>query len=374
MQLGRHDVRVIVPGDGPDYEYEGIRVVRFKRSAFPFGLCPFLLAKKNRSAFLDALRRAEIDASQVAVVHSHTIEFAEYALAMKARNPKALALVQHHCTCPIRLGSGRLGRVPLHSTLLYFYLRGLCEKVDSNVFVSETSRRSFGKCFVDGPESEFKDIKSQLLFGRFMRSIRLGKSYILYNGIDSSLFHPGAGREGRKDEKFVIGCVANFQPLKDQITLIKAVEMLVKSGTAHDIALRFVGSGECLDSCRKYVADHGLDAMVSFESEMDHLKLPEFYRSLDLFALPSRQEGFCCSYVEAHGCGVPVIGCKGVSIEEVLSTDERERWLIAPMNVDDLAKKIAWAMNIRAKQSFSHLLDIDVLMSEFLNWLKSTHE
>ena len=373
MKQGRHDVRVVVPGKGPDYEYHGIKVIRFRWYAFPFGLCPFLLSALNGWMFLRALKRVGIDVSCVSVVHANTMTLSGCSVAVKILNRHAVALVQHHCTCPVRLESGRLGRVPFHSMVLYFYLRRLCEKVDAHVFVSETSRRSFGKCFVNGPESELVDVKSQLALGHFMRPIRLGNSYVLYNGIDTSVFCPAPRKRLDGDRKFVIGCVANFQPLKDQITLIKAVERLIKDDGVGDISLRFVGSGECLDTCRKYVAAHGLDTVVSFEKEMDHLELPEFYQSLDLFVLPSRLEGFCCSYVEAHGCGVPVIGCKGVSIEEVLSKEECDRWLISPMDVDGLARKIAWAKNRREQQTFCRPLDIEQLIVAFLDWVDSIH-
>ena len=41
---------------------------------------------------------------------------------------------------------------------------------------------------------------------------------------------------------FTIGCVANFWKLKDQITLIKAVEILLLNGLK--IEVKFVGTGK----------------------------------------------------------------------------------------------------------------------------------
>lgn len=106
--------------------------------------------------------------------------------------------------------------------------------------------------------------------------------------------------------------------------------------------------------------------MISFETEMPHDALVDFYNSLDLFVLPSRTEGFCCAYVEAIGCGVPVMGCRGVSVEEVIPLQDRNRWLITPKDYIELAKKILDFMENRWEFHLSRNMEIDGLMMDFL--------
>lgn len=362
----RYEIRVLVPGGGGDYEYGGVAVHRFITKSLPCGLAPFLFKRKNQMLFGEALARIGVRLDDIAFCHAHTSELAYVTEFVKKHSPNALTLLHHHCINPIRLVSGRLGVVPLHATWLYFYLRHLCEQVDVHVFCSEQSRRSYAKMYrKNTPECGFVDFKFALLIGRFLRSFLMKDSLVLYNGIDSSVFHPHDCVRKESSEEFVIGCVGNFQPLKDQITLIKAVERLRMNGVV-GVRVRFVGSGQTLAACRQYVCEHGLSDMISFETEMPHDALVDFYNSLDLFVLPSRTEGFCCAYVEAIGCGVPVMGCRGVSVEEVIPLQDRNRWLITPKDYIELAKKILDFMENRWEFHLSRNMEIDGLMMDFL--------
>ena len=87
---------------------------------------------------------------------------------------------------------------------------------------------------------------------------------------------------------FTIGCVANFWKEKDQITLIKAVEVLTK----HEIRvlLRLIGTGPTLESCKRYVLQNNLVDSIVFENEIKHEQLNQFFNEIDLFALPSYYE------------------------------------------------------------------------------------
>ena len=49
---GRFDVRVFVPGTGPDYEVEGVRVHRFPCKVLRCELAPFLVERCNVRAFV----------------------------------------------------------------------------------------------------------------------------------------------------------------------------------------------------------------------------------------------------------------------------------------------------------------------------------
>ena len=62
----------------------------------------------------------------------------------------------------------------------------------------------------------------------------------------------------------------------------------------YHLNLRFIGSGPTIKSCKKYVKQHNLSKFISFEKELVHEKLNDFYNSIDLFVLPS--------YYEALGC------------------------------------------------------------------------
>ncbi len=362
---GRYDVRVLTTGKGGDYEWDGIKVLRMKRLVALCGLLPFLLAPVNNLIFRRKLRDAGIDVSKVAVCHVNTFVFGHYAAYFKRLGKSAKTVVQIHSSFNLELRSGRAGLVPVHATLLYLYYRRVLRGVDLLAFVSETARRTFGKYYEGAPEGEARDVRRQLLTGRWLPELGFPQGMVVYNGIDPALFSP-LGKKSH--EGFVIGCVANFQPLKDHMTLLRAASLL--KDRVPGLKVLLVGSGPTLGDCRRYVERHGLGDVVSFEREVDHRAMPAFYRSLDLFVLPSRLEGFVCVCVESWACGTPVVFCKGISFSEVLSDEERERWGFTPQDAEELSRKILDFRENRWTQKLNRDLDINHVWSEFLDALE----
>ena len=323
-------------------------------------------------AFVRRVEETGVRWDEVSVCHVHTVNFAPYAVAAKRLNPKILCALQHHIMCPVYLRSGRLGELPGHATWLYFYWRRLCEAMDVHVFTSEQARASFGKMFVKDMEGPWADLKERLLFGRWMRPFNPPQSsYVLYNGVDGRKFSPAA--EPRHDTGFVIGCVANFHPQKGQMTLLQAVARL--KGVIPDLTVRFVGSGGTLEDCRAFAKAQGIMDVVRFEREMPHERLADFYRSLDLFVLPSSNESFCCVYAEALACGVPVMGCRGIGfLDELLTEADKQKWLVPPHDAAALADRILkwWKNAERGKvPELTADLNIDHLIDRWLDFVQT---
>ena len=221
-------------------------------------------------------------------------------------------------------------------------------------------------------EGPWADLKERLLFGRWMRPFNPPKaSYVLYNGVDGRKFSPAA--EPRHDAGFVIGCVANFHPQKGQMTLLQAVARL--KGVIPDLTVRFVGSGGTLEDCRAFAKAQGIMDVVRFEREMPHERLADFYRSLDLFVLPSSNESFCCVYAEALACGVPVMGCRGIGfLDELLTEADKQKWLVPPHDSAALADRILkwWKNAERGKvPELTADLNIDHLIDRWLNFVQT---
>ena len=340
-----------------DYEYEGVRVHRFRRVLTPCELVPFMVEGWNTRSFLRSFVAAGLRAEDVSVVHVNTVFFAAYAVALKTANPKIVAALQHHFSPPFHLRSGRLGELPVHATLLYRHWRKRCGQMDVQVFTSERSRGLFARDETGG------ELRSHLTFGRFFKDFARTAEYVLYNGVElpvgeSPICRPVGvtGREGAR-----IGCVANFFPGKGQMTLLWALVRLAENGRR--VKAVFVGSGETLATCRQFAEEKKLNA--EFLPEMPHKDMSDFYRSLDLYVLPSSYaEGFNCTCVEAHGCGVPVIGCSGTSLEEAFG-DERDRWLVAPGDDNHLAELIGDFLDAPVRQNWKLDLDIDRIMADW---------
>ena len=359
---GRYDVRVMVTGNGRDYEWDGVAVACFRRVTAPAGIVPFVLEGYNNRLFLRKLKVMGIDPRDVAVCHANTLACGHYAAFFNRINPKAKTIIQMHSSYSIRLDSGRFGVIPIHATMLYCYYRRICASVDVLAFVSEMSRRTFGKIYVGTPEGGIRDVRSLLWIGRILPPLELPKQVVVYNGVDKSLFSP---KERARHDGFIIGCVANFQPLKDHITLLKAVNIL--KDKIPGLKVRLIGSGVTLKDCKKYVNEHCLGSIVSFEKEVDHRILADFYRSIDLFVLPSRLEGFVCVCVECWACGTPVIFCENISLVELVPDDMKAKCMFKAMDSEELSNRIVGYYKSKWKQHFTQDLEINRIWCEFLD-------
>lgn len=340
------DYRVVVMKPVPfwknpvDYEIDGVKVYRFKEYTLPSNLWPNRLNDRlSANSMMRKLRSIGIRLENVAVCHGHVTHFGAYALALKRENPECLAVVQHHGFDVMSITDGRLADKKWHERQCIRYGTRICNSVDLNIGVS-------GKT---------------LDYVRQYPDVKMKQEYILYNGVDTSKFYPAPV----KHEGFVIGCIANFWPLKDQMTLIKAVERLVKNGM-YDIKARFVGSGRSLAECQEYVNSRDLSQYMSFEREVMHDELLKFYNSLDLFVLPSYWEAFGCVYTEAYACGVPFVGVKGQGISEIIPEEDQNKWLIEKGDDTHLEEIIAEYRKNRSEQKLSQPWKIDELIGQYL--------
>jgi glycosyltransferase involved in cell wall biosynthesis len=361
MRTGKYDVRVFVPGNGPDYDYQGVHVYRFPVKHLPSNIFPFLFSKWNQRSFLNKVKSLGIDTKDVVVCHGHTANFSIYPLAVKRENSKCLTLLHHHDLQSFGLGNGILRHCWVYNLIQYPLQRWHHEQMDVHVFISGVAMRSFF-AVPDTSWTDFAFYRKQMRGLGFCRSPRIKKSIILHNGVDCEQFKP---LEKEPSSVFTIGCVGNFSELKDQIGLLKALALIKDLLGAWK--LKFVGSGKIEGEMRALIASKGMDANVEFISEMDHTQLPDFYRSLDLFVLPSWFEGFGCVFTEAYACGVPFITCEGQGMDDLVPDNERHLWLCKQQDPQDLAEKMLYYYRNHPTQHLAGPIDIDVLVRNFVD-------
>ena len=186
----------------------------------------------------------------------------------------------HHDPASFGLNLGRLRHFYPHKLINFLLLKRIHEKIDCHIFISHITKKSF-LAVPDASWCYYGDYKRQMRWLGWLGKISIQNSIILHNGVDRNIFTPGK----EKKTGFTIGCIGNFIDWKSQITLLKSVVML--QDDFPELQVRFIGSGPTLPTCQKYVKDHRLEQIVSFETECDHHKLSDFYHSLALFVLPS---------------------------------------------------------------------------------------
>ena len=76
----------------------------------------------------------------------------------------------------------------------------------------------------------------------------------------------------------------------------------------------------------------------------DDLTLQTLYSAADGFVIPSRQEAFGLTALEANACGTPAIGFSGTGVADIIS-HKRNGYLARAFDAEDLARGIQWVLS-----------------------------
>lgn len=143
------------------------------------------------------------------------------------------------------------------------------------------------------------------------------KIKVIYNGIDVQAF---ASIQKKPHPLFTVGMTARFSKQKDQMTLIRAVERLIRQ---NGLPLRLVlmGDGKTRAACEAYVNQNGLGHWVVFESGAFKKLIPH----LDAFVLSTHYEGLPLVLCEAMAACIPVIASNIPGVDEIVLNGETGR-------------------------------------------------
>jgi glycosyltransferase involved in cell wall biosynthesis len=154
----------------------------------------------------------------------------------------------------------------------------------------------------------------------------------------------GAGLEGR----LLLGVVAQISPWKGQDTAIEALRLLAQRGT--DAHLLLIGSAKFVARATRFdnesyvagmraeVARAGLEDRVSWLGEREDV--PDLVRALDMLLLPSHEEPFGRTLIEAMALGVPVLATNVGGPAEIVEDGVQGR-LLPPLEPAAWADAIA---------------------------------
>ena len=142
-----------------------------------------------------------------------------------------------------------------------------------------------------------------------------GKVHIVPNVIDARTFSfSQASREkmrsslGISDSTFVIGNVARFFHQKNHDFIISVFDFLHKKSV--DSKLLLVGDGELRKEIENKVSDLGIQDSVIFAGSVPNVA--DYEQAMDVFLLPSFNEGIPLSLIEAQIAGLRCYASEGV--------------------------------------------------------------
>ncbi len=156
-----------------------------------------------------------------------------------------------------------------------------------------------------------KDLENWLI-----KQIKVPKNKIsqIYNGVDISHFKPSENKpvnllppDFRSPELMLIGTVGRLDPVKDQLTLVQAfIHLVTENPLVRDkVRLIIIGSGLLLPKLRELSLEADIDKLIWFADERNDVA--DLMKNLDLFVLPSINEGISNTILEAMATELPVI-------------------------------------------------------------------
>jgi len=168
-------------------------------------------------------------------------------------------------------------------------------------------------------------------------------------GVDSARFRP-EGPSIRSDLNWneadrVIGYVGRLTHLKGVDLLASAFHEI--SHIVPYVKLLMVGSGAEEKFIRSVLGKHIARGVVHIEPDVDHEQLANWYRTMDLFVMPSRYENFSNATLEAMACGIPVLA-SDIGGNRI-SCGNGRGWLFEPGSISSLSLSIQHTLQSRAE-------------------------
>ena len=160
---------------------------------------------------------------------------------------------------------------------------------------------------------------------------------IIPHTVDTKIFRPSQNKKQiKKSIVPLIGCVGRFDLKKGQIELIKAAKKLKDKGLHFNLA--FVGQDTKNEEgirkkCENFVKEFQLEDCIQF---FDHkADIFEYYRTFDVFVMPSFEETFGLVLIEAMASGCLCISTQAGGPIEILD-EGKAGILVVPKSPESL--------------------------------------
>ncbi len=171
-------------------------------------------------------------------------------------------------------------------------------------------------------ESDGITAVSNFLKDRTIREFDITRDIrVIHNFVETK--HVAQNKEECAREKYapngekILMHASNFRPVKRVSDVIRIFDRVQKEIPAK---LLLVGEGPERMFVQQLVKDLGLTDHVWFLGQQDYIE--PVLKCADLFLLPTEQESFGLVALEAHNCGVPVIGANTGGLPEVVINGE----------------------------------------------------
>jgi L-malate glycosyltransferase len=162
---------------------------------------------------------------------------------------------------------------------------------------------------------------------------------VIPNFIDTEVFKPVDAKNLRRliapNGESVLIHVSNFRAVKRVQDAIRAFKLVLDGGIKAKFL--FVGDGPDRSECQALARELGVAQHVRFLGKQS--ELAALLAASDIFLIPSGNESFGLSALEAMACGVPVISSDVGGLPEV-NVDGETGYVVPMGNIEVLAQRI----------------------------------
>ena len=181
---------------------------------------------------------------------------------------------------------------------------------------------------------------SEFLKNETMQNYNVKKDIeVIPNFIDTNIFKPIDAKNLRRliapNGESVLIHVSNFRAVKRVQDAIRAFKLVLDAGVK--CKFLFVGDGPDRSECQALARELGVAQHVPFLGKQS--ELAALLAASDIFLIPSGNESFGLSALEAMACGVPVISSDVGGLPEV-NVDGETGYVVPMGNIEALAERI----------------------------------
>lgn len=166
-----------------------------------------------------------------------------------------------------------------------------------------------------------KQTKKILYSGRKKKKLKKISYSIIPNGINEFWIKNkrSSGKQKKKKEVRIIQ-VSRLIAYKNVDKTIRAVNIL--KGRGFNVHMDVLGEGKNYESLKNLSRILNLKNEVTFWGFVSDLdKIKEHYANNDIFVMPSLNETFGITYIEAMSQGLPIVGIKGTGVSGFFKND-----------------------------------------------------
>lgn len=179
------------------------------------------------------------------------------------------------------------------------------------------------------------------------RGVPSEKITIIPNAVDVDNFQPKSKskkitKELRLEGKRVLGYISNISKREGHEILIKSLPFILEKHP--NTVLLIVGDGPEKGKLQELVSDLGIEKEVIFTGKVDHSKIQDYYRAIDLFVVP-RKRDYASDLVtplkpyEAMALEIPLIVSDRKALIEIIG--ENRGYSFKTENVEDLSNVVS---------------------------------